>query len=120
MQTLISYSTWYLFEMNTIRSRTGYIPWRLIPQSILDSYNEERRDCGIDAVELDGNRIVTIVQIKFHHGTAIRRGELSNFVFKSMNPRYLDCYKLLIVRDCTLSPDLRQWVTNSGITIEEL
>ena len=110
----------FIYEYEVIKSRDSYIPWKLIPQAILNEYGEYRKDRGIDAVEINNNEITKIIQIKKHEGTYLRRDELQMFIAKCSNHRYSNASKLLIIHNSIISNKLRRELEELDITIEVL
>ena len=108
-----------IYEFEYIRSHPNLIPWKLIPNGLMDKQGEQKRDNGIDAVEIDSNlKITTIYQIKKHHNTYLRRNEIETFLNKCKQDRYTDVQKILVLHECKLSLALRDEIQSQGITIE--
>lgn len=105
-----------IFEYETIKSNSSYIPWKLIPKTILNTYGERRKDRGIDAVEIENNEISKIIQIKKHNGGYLRRDELQTFLSKCSQERYSHASKLLIVKNAKISNKLHREL--AAISIE--
>lgn len=106
-----------IFEYETIKSHSSYIPWKLIPKAILNTYGEQRKDRGIDAVEIENNEITKIIQIKKHNGGYLRRDELQTFIAKCSQERYSKASKLLIVKNAKISNKLRRELADISIEI---
>lgn len=106
------------FELKHILVNESWIPWDLVPLSIRGPINEMRRDNGIDAVIIENNRISTIIQIKMHHNTYLRRNEIETFLNKCHQDRYRDVQKILVLHGCKLSQALRDEIQSQGINIE--
>lgn len=108
-----------IYEYEYIRSHENLIPWKFIPRTILFDKNEQRREKGIDAVELtkDG-QIQAIVQIKHHHNTYLRIEEIQTFMEKVNDTRYKNVQKILVLHDCRLSNKLKRQIELNGIEIE--
>lgn len=108
-----------IYEFEYIRSHPNLIPWKLIPNGLMDKQGEQKRDNGIDAVEIDSNlKITTIYQIKKHHNTYLRRNEIETFLNKCHQDRYKDVQKVLVLHECKLSRALRDEIQSQGINIE--
>lgn len=108
-----------IYEFEYIRSHPNLIPWKLIPNGLMDKQGEQKRDNGIDAVEIDSNlKIKTIYQIKKHHNTYLRRNEIETFLNKCHQDRYKDVQKVLVLHECKLSQALRDEIQLQGINIE--
>lgn len=108
-----------IYEYEYIRSHENLIPWKFIPRTVIFDKNEQRREKGIDAVELtkDG-QIQTIVQIKHHHNTYLRIEEIQTFIEKVNDERYKNVQKILVLHDCRLSNKLKRQIESNGIEIE--
>lgn len=108
-----------IYEYEYIRSHENLIPWKFIPRTVLFDKNEQRREKGIDAVELtkDG-QIQAIVQIKHHHNTYLRIEEIQTFIEKVNDERYKNVQKILVLHDCRLSNKLKHQIESNGIEIE--
>ena len=108
-----------IYEFEYIRSHPNLIPWKLIPNGLMDKQGEQKRDNGIDAVVIDSNlKIKTIYQIKRHHNTYLRRNEIETFLNKCHQDRYKDVQKILVLHECKLSQALRDEIQSQGINIE--
>ena len=108
-----------IYEFEYIRSHPNLIPWKLIPNCLMDKQGEQKRDNGIDAVEIDSNlKITMIYQIKKHHNTYLRRNEIETFLNKCHQDRYKDVQKVLVLHECKLSRALRDEIQSQGINIE--
>ena len=111
----------YIYEYETIRARPELTPWKLVPKAILNAKGENRKDKGIDAVELTNEgEFLSIVQIKHHHGDYLRRDELQTFFNKCSQERYKDIRKRLFVHNCKISDKLRNLIHSYNIEIEIL
>lgn len=83
-----------IYEMEEIKKHLEFIPWKLIPNGLINKNGEQKRNNGIDAVEFDENlKVKTIVQIKHHRGGYLRRDELQSFLNKCQQDRYKSIQK---------------------------
>lgn len=110
----------FKFEYMICKERAELIPWKLIPISIINKYNETYSDSGIDAVVIDGDRITEIVQIKNFHNTELLLKDLSAFIRKCKQKRYENARKRLITNNCLISQEIREICSELDILIEEL
>lgn len=111
----------FIYELEIIRSREKYIPWKMLPRDIRYRQNEKSRDKGIDAVELsEKGEILSIIQIKHHRKSYLRKDEIRCFMDKCQDERYKNLEKRLIIHGCKLSKKLRLWIEASGVLIEVL
>lgn len=110
----------FKFEYMICKERTELIPWKLIPISIINKYNESYSDTGIDAVAIDDDRITEIIQIKNFHNTELLLKDLSAFIRKCKQKRYENVQKRLIANNCLISQDIREICSELDILIEEL
>ena len=111
----------YIYEYETIRARPELTPWKLVPKAILNAKGENRKDKGIDAVELTNEgEFLSIIQIKHHHGDYLRKDELQTFFNKCSQERYKDVRKRLFVHNCKISDKLRNLIHSYNIEIEIL
>lgn len=111
----------FIYELEIIRSREKYIPWKMLPRDVRYRQNEKSRDKGIDAVELsEKGEILSIIQIKHHRESYLRKDEVQCFMEKCQDERYKNLEKRLIIHGCKLSKKLRLWIEASGVVIEVL
>lgn len=110
----------FKFEYMLCKERAELIPWKLIPISIINKYNESYSDTGIDAVAIDDDRITEIVQIKNFHNTELLLKDLSAFIRKCKQKRYENARKRLIANNCLISQEIREICSELDILIEEL
>lgn len=96
------------------------VPWEVIPQRLINKYNETYRDNGFDAVVLskDGNNFIEAYQIKHHANTELRRDEVIRFLSKCRENRYANIPKHLILHRCSVGPSLTQEFEELGIIVE--
>lgn len=111
-----------LYERTYELEHEDLVPWEVIPQHLINKYNETYRDNGIDAVVLseDGNSFEEMVQIKHHANTELRREEVTRFLAKCREHRYADVRRRLILHQCRVGPSLTQEFTELGIIVEFL
>ena len=82
--------------------------------------NEMKKDTGVDAVILNGEQIIEIVQIKHHRSNApLRQCEFKTFLAKASQPRYANIRKRLIVNNCEIGPRVRKTIRDSGIVLDQ-
>lgn len=107
-----------IYEYEIIQKHEELIPWKMIPDQIRYQKNEKRSDKGIDAIEItDKGEIKTIVQIKHHRGSYLRKEEIQGFLVRCQEPRYMECEKKLILHNCKLGPKLQMLIESSNIEI---
>ena len=107
-----------IFELEQLK-QGNYMPWSLIPKSLLERTNEQSRDCGIDGLKLNENSIEEIVQIKYHNKPSyLNFNEIKMFMNKCNQTRYKNIKKKLILHGCKLGKQLRSSINKLGITIE--
>lgn len=96
------------------------VPWEVIPQRLINKYNETYRDNGFDAVVLseDEEGFIEVYQIKHHANTELRREEVARFLAKCRENRYADIQKHLILHHCTVGPSLTQEFEELGVIVE--
>ncbi len=104
-----------IFELEYIKSMPDLIPWRLIPQSVLNNYNEQHRDTGVDAVKIKDGKITELYQIKHHSGGYVTLSEVNQFINKKITTN-----KTLILKDCRLSNNVRKILNSNEIEIVNL
>ena len=110
-----------IYEYEIIQKHQEMIPWKMLPLNLLNQLGEEVRDNGIDAVEFSSEKkIKTIYQIKHHRETYLRIDEVQSFITKSLEKKYKDVKKILIVHGCKLGKKLSDKITASGIEIKVL
>lgn len=110
----------FIYEKNYILEHSELIPWEVVPKHILNYYHEVVKDTGIDAVELDGERFKTIVQIKHHSNNYLRDAEVRGFLLKCQEQRYTSVRKRLIIHNCRLSKTMRRTIDELGIELIEI
>lgn len=107
-----------IFELEQLK-QGNYMPWSLIPKSLLERTNEQSRDCGIDGLKFNENSIEEIVQIKFHNKLSyLNFNEIKMFMNKCNQARYKNIKKKLILHECKLGKQLRASINKLGIDIE--
>ena len=107
-----------IFELEQLK-QGNYMPWSLIPKSLLERTNEQSRDCGIDGLKFNENSIEEIVQIKYHNKPSyLNFNEIKMFMNKCNQTRYKNIKKKLILHGCKLGKQLRASINKLGITIE--
>ena len=107
-----------IFELEQLK-QGNYMPWSLIPKSLLERTNEQSRDCGIDGLKLNENSIEEIVQIKYHNKPSyLNINEVKTFMNKCNQARYKNIKKKLILHGCKLGKQLRAKMNKLGINIE--
>lgn len=115
-----------IFELEYIRQHEELIPWDLLDNKLRNKLNEMSKDSGIDAVRLENNEVIEIIQMKYkripNSGKleTIRSKELVTFMSKSEQPRYKGLRKRLILKGCTAGPHIRKQLESQGIEIELL
>ena len=98
-----------IYEMEEIKKHPEFIPWKLIPNGLINKNGEQKRNNGIDAVEFDENlKVKTIVQIKHYRGGYLRRDELQSFLNKCQQDRYKSIQKKIFIHQCKLSQSLKK------------
>lgn len=111
----------HIYEYEIIRSRPELIPWKFIPRNLMFQLNEQRREKGIDAIEISSEgQMKSIVQIKHHRGSYLRIEEVNQFITKTHEDQYKDVKKILILHGCKLSKKLKALIESNGITIETI
>lgn len=111
----------HIYEYEIIRSRPELIPWKFIPRNLMYHLNEQRREKGIDAIEISSEgQIKTIVQIKHHRGSYLRIEEVDQFIGKTHEDQYKAVKKILILHGCKLSKKLKALIESNGIMIETI
>ena len=107
-----------IFELEQLK-QGNYMPWSLIPKSLLERTNEQSRDCGIDGLKFNENSIEEIVQIKYHNKPSyLNFNEIKMFMNKCNQTRYKNIKKKLILHGCKLGKQLRASINKLGINIE--
>ena len=107
-----------IFELEQLK-QGNYIPWNLLPKSLLERTNEQSRDCGIDGLKLNETSIEEIVQIKYHNKPSyLNINEIKMFMNKCNQTRYKNIKKKLILHGCKLGKQLRASINKLGINIE--
>ena len=107
-----------IFELEQLK-QGNYMPWSLIPKSLLERTNEQSRDCGIDGLKFNENSIEEIVQIKYHNKSSyLNINEIKTFMNKCNQTRYKNIKKKLILHGCKLGKQLRASINKLGINIE--
>ena len=107
-----------IFELEQLK-QGNYIPWSLIPSSLINKTNEQARDCGIDGLRFKENSIEEIVQIKFHNKPSyLNFNEIKTFINKCNQDRYKNIKKTLILHGCKLGMKLKALIQTNNITIE--
>ena len=107
-----------IFELEQLK-QGNYMPWSLIPKSLLERTNEQSRDCGIDGLKLNENSIEEIVQIKYHNKPSyLNINEIKTFMNKCNQARYKNIKKKLILHGCKLGKQLGAKMNKLGINIE--
>ena len=107
-----------IFELEQLK-QGNYMPWSLIPKSLLERTNEQSRDCGIDGLKFNENSIEEIVQIKYHNKPSyLNFNEIKTFINKCNQDRYKNIKKTLILHGCKLGMKLKALIQTNNITIE--
>ena len=107
-----------IFELEQLK-QGNYMPWSLIPKSLLERTNEQSRDCGIDGLKFNENSIEEMVQIKYHNKPSyLNFNEIKMFMNKCNQTRYKNIKKKLILHGCKLGKQLRASINKLGINIE--
>ena len=107
-----------IFELEQLK-QGNYMPWSLIPKSILGENNEQSRDCGIDGIKFNETSIEEIVQIKFHNKPSyLNFSEIKMFMNKCNQERYKNIKKRLVLYGCKVGKQLKAKMNKLGITIE--
>lgn len=107
-----------IFELEQLK-QGNYIPWSLLPKSLLERTNEQSRDCGIDGLKFNENSIEELVQIKFHNKPSyLNFNEIKMFMNKCNQARYKNIKKKLILHGCKLGRQLKASINKLGINIE--
>ena len=88
-----------IFELEYCRDN-NYIPWKLQQPMLLHKYNEERRDKGIDFVDIIGDKVTAVGQIKVRGCGKINETEIRKFITKASSEKYKDCKRILVTKDC--------------------
>ena len=110
-----------IYEYEIIQKHKEMIPWKMLPMNLLNQLGEEVRDNGIDAVTFSSEKkIQAIYQIKHHRETYLRIDEVQSFITKSLEKKYKDVRKVLIIHGCKLGKKLHDKITMNGIEIEVL
>ena len=109
-----------IFELEYIRAHSELTPYALIPRTILNTYNENKKEYGIDAVKIVNNEITDIYQIKHHANTYLRRDEIASFIAKCLEDRYAHVNKHLLIHNCIISEDMLRTLTEIDVNIEEV
>lgn len=118
---LTSQNEGLIYEYEIIQKHKEMIPWKMLPMNLLNQLGEEVRDNGIDAVEFSSEKkIQAIYQIKHHRETYLRIDEVQSFITKSLEKKYKDVRKVLIIHGCKLGKKLHDKITMNGIEIEVL
>lgn len=108
----------YIYEYEYIKAHPELIPWKFIPRNLMYYLNEQRREKGIDAIELSKDcKVTKIIQIKHHRGSYLRIEEVQQFIAKCQSENYKDVQKELILHQCKLSSKLRMLIESNGIKI---
>lgn len=90
----------------------------MIPDKIRYQKNEKYGDKGIDAIEIsDKGEIITIVQIKHHRDSYLRKEEIQSFLTRCQESRYASIKKKLILHGCKLGLKLQTSIESLGIEI---
>ena len=109
-----------IFELEQLK-QGNYIPWSLLPRSVLETNNEQSRDCGIDGLRFNENSIEEIVQIKYHNKPSyLNFNEIKTFMNKCNQERYKNIRKKLILHGCKVGKKLVSELEAIGIKIEQL
>ena len=109
-----------IFELEQLK-QGNYIPWSLLPRSVLGTNNEQSRDCGIDGLKFNENSIEEIVQIKYHNKPSyLNSNEIKMFMNKCNQERYKNIKKKLILHGCKVGKKLVSELEAIGIKIEQL
>ena len=107
-----------IFELEQLK-QGNYMPWSLLPKSLLERTNEQSRDCGIDGLKFNENSIEEIVQIKYHNKPSyLNFNEIKTFMNKCNQERYKNIKKKLILYGCKVGKQLRENINKLGINIE--
>lgn len=110
-----------IFELEYIQSNKELTAWEHVPANLLNSINEVSKDTGIDAVRIENETIKEIVQIKFHSSSrCLQRAEISTFLEKALQERYLNTKKRLLLHNCKVGPKIRKVIEAHGVEIEEI
>lgn len=108
----------YIYEYEYIKAHPELIPWKFIPRNLMYYLNEQRREKGIDAMELSKEgKVIKIVQIKHHRGSYLRIEEIQQFIAKCQSKNYKKVQKELVLHQCKLSSKLRRLIESNGINI---
>ena len=107
-----------IFELEQLK-QGNYIPWRLLPKTILERANEQSRDCDIDGLKFNENSIEELVQIKHHNKLSyLNFNEIKTFMNKCNQERYKNIKKTLILHGCKLGKNLKAKIHEAGIDVE--
>lgn len=107
-----------IYEYEIIQRHDELIPWKMIPDKIRYQKNEKHGDKGIDAIEIsDKGEIITIVQIKHHRDSYLRKEEIQSFLTRCQESRYASIKKKLILHGCKLGPKLQTSIESLGVEI---
>ena len=107
-----------MYEYEIILKHDELIPWKMIPDKIRYQKNEKHSDKGIDAIEIsDKGEIITIVQIKHHRDSYLRKEEIQSFLTRCQESRYENAKKKLILHGCKLGLKLQTSIESLGIEI---
>lgn len=107
-----------IYEYEIIQRHDELIPWKMIPDKIRYQKNEKHGDKGIDAIEIsDKGEIITIVQIKHHRDSYLRKEEIQSFLTRCQESRYASIKKKLILHGCKLGLKLQTSIESLGIEI---
>lgn len=93
-----------IFELEYCRDN-NYIPWKLQPPQLLHENNEERRDKGIDFIDVVDGKITIVGQIKVRGCGKINETEIRKFITKASTEKYKDCKRILVTKDCLKLPN---------------
>ena len=106
-----------LFELQYAKEH-DLLPWRLLPSNIIQEYNENANDTGIDLVKVADGVITEMYQVKCRNGGYLTVNDIATFITKCGDSKYANCRKILVLKNCKISKKLRKQLAD--VEIEEL